>query len=439
MYGVGVASFSIWPAFGFRENPYDNAGLPGNDQGNRLLVGRDTEVGRVQRALASGGIYPSVEGPAGTGKTSMLAVAGYRMMLDSIEAKSGTLYVPARPFFQAGESAAEFEEQVVRAVAQTLIDNVEAFRQGALEVPDVGGLDKWLNDPNYRSGQMSVASLGGGGGSSPNTGVGFAESGFPEKVRAELERCFPTPGSGAVVCVLDNLELLQTSANARATLEALRDPVFKMPGLRWVLCGARGIVSRARSERLSGVFAAPMQLAPLSDEASVDLIRRRIDFFGGDGAYPPVPPEAFEFLYRALNFNLRDALAHAQQFSDWMYEEFIVPDKNLPRDLERRQYLESWLTELAERAEAAATGVPKRAWQFFDQLAQAGGRCGAGEYEAYGFNTQQQMGGATTTLVSANIVIRETDPENAARNIHSVTPVGWLVYFKRNGFQAPER
>jgi hypothetical protein len=431
------SSFLIWPAFGFRENPYDNAGLPGNEQGDRLLVGRDAEVARMQRALASGGLYPSLEGPAGTGKTSMLAVTGYRMMLASLAAKDGSLYVPARSFFQAGESPTEFEEQVVRVVAQTLIDNVDAFRQAALEVPDVAGLDKWLNDPNYRAGQMSLASVGGGASVSPNTGAGFAESGFPEKVRTELERCFPTVGSGAVVCVMDNLELLQTSANARTTLEALRDPVFKMPGLRWVLAGARGIVSRARSERLSGVFAAPMELAPLSHDASVDLIRRRIDYFGAGGAYAPVTPEAFEFLYRALHFNLRDALAHAQQFSDWMYEEFIVPDKDLPTAEDQRQYLESWLTAQAEQAEAAATRVPNRAWQFFDALAQAGGRCGAGEHERYGFNTQQQMGGATTTLVNANLVIRETDPENATRYIHSITPVGWLVYFKRNGFELP--
>src|SRR5437763_3984380 len=125
MYGRAVAMFSIWPAFGFRENPYDNAGLPGNDQGHRLLVGRDAEVDRVQRAIASGGLHPSIEGPAGIGKTSMLAVAGYRMKLTSIEAKGGSLFLPANEFFQAGESPAEFEEKVYRVVAQTLIDNVE--------------------------------------------------------------------------------------------------------------------------------------------------------------------------------------------------------------------------------------------------------------------------------------------------------------------------
>jgi hypothetical protein len=434
-----MASFSIWPAFGFRENPYDNAGLPGNEQGDYLLVGRDAEVARVQRELASGGVYPSVEGPAGTGKTSMLAVAGYRMMLASLKEQAGSLYVPASSFFQAEESPSAFEERVVRVVAQTLIDNVEAFRKVALEVPDVAGLDRWLNDPNYRAGQMSLASFGAGGGASPNTSVGFAESGFPEKVRDELAKCFPTVGSGAVICVMDNLELLQTSANARATLEALRDPVFKMPGLRWVLSGARGIVSRARSERLSGVFGAPMELRPLSDEASIDLIRQRLSYFGESEAYAPVPPEAFEFLYRALHLNLRDALAHAQRFADWVYEEFIVGNKSLPTEEELRQYLEAWLTEQAEGAEQAARSVSPRAWQFFEDLAAEGGRCGAGEHERYGFNTQQQMGAATTQLVNANVVIRETDPDHSSRNIHSLTPVGWLVFFKRNNFDLPKR
>ncbi len=431
--------FSIWSQFGFRENPYDNEGLPGNEVGDSLLVGRDKEVGEIQRAVASGGTHPALEGPAGIGKTSMLAVAGYRMLTASIEQQAGTLYLPARTFFQASESAGDFEEQVFREIAQTMIENAEAFRKAALEVPDISELNKWLNAPQYRSASASAAGFGGGGGSTPNTGAGYAGSGFPAKVKAELARCFPTDGSGAIICVLDNLELLQTSQQARETLEELRDPVFQTRGLRWILCGARGIVNRARSDRLSGFFAAPIKLAPLPDEDSIELIRRRIEYFGDEGSYPPVTPSGFEYLYRALHFNLRDALAHAQSFADWMYGEFIAKGKDLPEPGEQQTLLENWLTYQAEDAEKDATNVQPRHWQFFDHLARDGGRCKAAEFEHYEFNTQQQMGAAATALVNANLVIRETDPDNAARNIHSITPQGWLVFFKRNGYQPPDR
>ena len=372
-----MAHFSIWPQFGFRENPYDNEGLPGNEVGHQLLVGRDTEVAEIQRAIGSGGTHPSVEGAAGIGKTSLLSVAGYRMLRRSLDEESGTLYLPARSFFQATESPVEFEEEVFREVAQTMIDNADAFRRAALEVPNVSDLNKWLNSSQYRTGSATAAGFGGGMGSTPNTGTGFASSGFPTIVRAELARCFPTSGAGAMICVLDNLELLQTSHQARETLEALRDPVFKTRGLRWVLCGARGIVSRARSERLSGFFAAPMKLGPLPDADAIELIRRRITIFGDQGSYAPVPPSAFEFLYRAVHFNLRDALAHAQQFADWIYSEFVATGKELPAKEERQPYLESWLTMQAEEAELGATGVQPRVWQFFDSLARDGGRCRA--------------------------------------------------------------
>jgi hypothetical protein len=432
-----MSLFSIWPQFGFRENPYDNERLPGDDVGDHLLVGRDREVAAIQRGIASDGTHPCVEGPAGIGKTSMLAVAGYRMLVASLNAKSGTLYVPAKTFFQAGESESEFVEQVFREVAQTLIDNADAFRQAALEVPDIEGLNKWLNSPQYRSASAQGAGFGGGYGSEPNTSEGYSRSGFPAAVKAELKKCFPTAGAGAVICVLDNLELLQTSQKARETLEALRLPVFEVDGLRWVLCGSRGIVSRARSERLSGFFAAPMTVGPLSDEAAVELIRRRLDMYGHDGAYAPVPPEAFDFLYRALHFNLRDALAHAQQFADWMYADYIANEKDLPPEEERQLLLEGWLTYQAEQAQEAAKRVQPRVWQFFDDLARAGGRCRASDFEQYGFNKQQQMGSAVTALAAVNLLIRETDPENATKNIHSITPQGWLVFFHRNGYDAP--
>ena len=370
----------------------------------------------------------------------MLAVAGYRMQLASVKAEAGTLYVPVQRFFQVGESQPDFEEEVFREVAQTLIDNADAFRRSALEVPDIEQLNRWLNSPQFSSGGAQLFGAGASLGSEPNSSDGFTKSGFPNAVRGELQKCFPTAGAGAVVCVLDNLELLQTSQRARETLEGLRNRVFDVPGIRWVLCGSRGIVSRARSERLSGFFAAPLELGPLSDEAAIELIRRRLEFFGDEeGCYAPVPPESFDFLYRALHFNLRDSLAYAQQFSDWLYAEYIAEEKSLPALEDRQQLLESWLSYEADRAQASAKGIQPRVWQFFDQLAKDGGRCRASDFETFEFNTQQQMGSAVTALAGINLLVRETDPENATRNIHSITPQGWLVFFNRNGYDTPVR
>lgn len=427
----------MWPRFGFRENPYSNEGLPPNEVGDALLVGRDTEVASLQTALASGGAHPSIEGATGVGKSSLIAVAAYRMEVACTANPSGTLFLPATEFFQMSTSVEALETHVYQVVAQTLIANVEAFRRAGTEIPDVARLDAWLNRPTYRSGSAAISGFGGGAGSTPNTSTGFTESGFPEAVRAELARLFPTLATGAVVCVLDNLELLQTPGRAREVLEVLRDRVFTLQGLRWVLCGSRGIVSRARSGRLSGFFSVPTTIHPLPYDACIDLVRTRIEEFGNDDAYPPVTPSGFEYLYRALHLNLRDALAYAQQFAAWLYAEYVLHDADLPSDDDLKLLLEGWIADLADRAFAETKGVQRRVWQFFDQVAAGSGVARAADWEDFKFTTQQQMGGSVTALETANLMVRETDPDNASLKLATITPSGWLIYFHRNRYDLP--
>jgi hypothetical protein len=181
-----------------------------------------------------------------------------------------------------------------------------------------------------------------------------------------------------------------------------------------------------------------MRVKPLSPDSSIELVRRRVEEFGnGGGAYAPVPPAAFEFIYRALNENLRDALAYAQQFSEWFYVEYALADRDLPEPDELQSLIEVWLTERADEAFEDARSIQRRVWQFFDQLASEGGSCRASEFETYGFTTQQQFGSSVTALEGANLVVREVDPDDATRRLAVITPLGWLVYFNRNKYKLP--
>ncbi|MCX6466217.1 MAG: hypothetical protein NTW05_21895 [Pseudonocardiales bacterium] len=345
--------------------------------------------------------------------------------MQCVEDKSGVLYLPARRLFEASESLDEIEAEVWREVAQTLISNADAFRQCGLGVPSVAALDRWLNDPQFRSGSLGATGFSASADMTANTASGFAESGFPRAVREELERLFPTRASGGVMCVLDDLELLQSSTKAKAVLEALGDRLFNIPQLRWILCGSRGIVSRARSQRLSGFLESPMILGPLSREASVDLVGRRIDLYGGEGATRvPVSPQAFEYLYRALNSNLRDSLTYAQEFAGWFYEEYVAAGTEIPPHADLGPLLESWLASTSDRAMQDARGIQPRVWQFFDALARANGTCRSSDWDQFAFNTQQQLGSSVTALESVNLVVREIDPENASRSLTSITPLG---------------
>ena len=156
------------------------------------------------------------------------------MLKHSVDAAEGTLFVPVASL-QAASSVDAFEQQVYYGIAQALIANVDAFRQALVNGPNVARLNHWLNDATFRQGSGALMGFAAGGGAVPNESQGYAASGFPEAVRAELASCFPGTGAGAMVCVVDNLELLQTVGEARSTLEALRDRVFRLPGTRWVL------------------------------------------------------------------------------------------------------------------------------------------------------------------------------------------------------------
>jgi hypothetical protein len=432
--------FSIWPALGFTSNPYNQETLTADQVGDELLVGRDSESEAIQRLIGTDGSFPTVEGSIGVGKSSLLEVSAYRMLKKCLASPRGELYIPAVARLQPGTDPEEFEFDVLRLVAQTLIKYANDFERAGLFRPKVDELDRWLNASmfRHREGGIVVAGYGAnaGTGLEANDAEGYSRSGFPTAIRRLLAESFEGQ-RGGVIIILDNLELLETVGAARRTLDVLRDVVFNLPNVRWVLSGSRGIVSRARSERLSGVFQAPLVLRPLADEQAVAAIQKRIESFGGPSATAPVTPAGFVYLYKALNSNLREALATAQGFSQWLHEEFIVSGRGVPEPEERDAYLEAWLFDRAERAFTDAGRVQARNWQFFEELCAANGRAGSSDWERFGFNVQQQLVGAVTQLTEVNLMSRETDPEDGTKTVNSVTPLGWLVYFFRSRFTFP--
>lgn len=427
-----MALFSIWPAFGFSNNPYSQETLLPDEVGDRLLVGRDIESQELMSKLGTEGSFPTLEGPIGVGKSSLLEVTAFRMKRECLLAAAGELWVPAVERFQPSPDLQEFEAHVYRVIAQTLIKYESDFETAGLFRPNVDELNKWLNASRYTSwqggGGIGPLSANAGGGEEGNSGEGYTKSGFPTAIRGLLSGAFEGR-RGGVICILDNLELVETVGEARATLDFLRDRVFNLPNVRWVLSGSRGIVSRARTERLSGVFQAPMRLGPISDTDTVLAIHRRIEEFGTGGAVAPVTPNGFSYLYSALNSNLREALSTSQEFSNWLHSQYIQKGKELPNPSDRDGLLETWLFDRAENAFKDASSVQPRNWKFFSDLCREGGRAKASAWEDFEFTTQQQYGSAVTQLADANLVVRETDPEDGTRKVYVVTALGRLVHF----------
>jgi hypothetical protein len=379
---------SLWTDLGFRENPYSTTPIPPIAEGARLLVGRERPLRQLTRGITSRRTIPTVEGDNGVGKTSLVSIAGYSLTLDFNSGRSGQLFIALPEVFQLlpGGDLAEFRRRVYYVVARAFIENHGVLRAAGLEVPDTDDVDRWLQSPMIKGGGGGMQILGSGASGersmAVNEGEGFRDEGFQAEIDRWLSACFPSQEQGGFIGLIDNLELLETSQQARANLEALRDSLLNRPGLRWVLCGARGIVrSAASSARLTGVLAEPVNLGPVSDDDIAEVVRRRIEAYAmGENAYVPVDADGFRHIYRILNRNLRDALKYCEDFAFWLDDQGEQPESTD----DRFKYLEIWLTEQAAASLAATTSVKKRGWNVFDELVAFGGTCSPSDHADFG-------------------------------------------------------
>jgi len=433
---------NIWHDYGFSTSPYAPDPVPPNDQGERLFVGRAEELRRVGMLLSSAATHPTIEGDNGVGKTSLVAVASYRAQRAFEDGATTQLLIPlAQPLqLTAGDAPEEFVRRLYFAIAQAFIDNENVLRRGQRDMPNTDDVRAWLTAPIQRSGGGGGSILGAGGsfsyGSSTNTTAGFTEAGFKSAVDGWLKYAFPTPADGGFICVLDNLELLQTHKAARDLLETLRDALFSRPGLRWVLCGARGIMrAAAASPRLHGVLAEPMTLHPLDDEFVPDVVARRIEVFRTPGAeaYAPVDPDGFRHLYDVGNRNLRNALKYAEDYALWLQLE----QHARPPDAEKRELLEVWMAVTADSYLADIRGVGPRAWEVFDGIVSRGGSISPADFGEFGFETPQAMRGQMQALEGSMLVETSVDETDRRRRLIEVTSKGWIVNYKRSGYKTP--
>src|SRR5262249_6905729 len=134
---------------------------------------------------------------------------------------------------------------------------------------------------------------------------------------------FPNGESGGIICCIDNLELLRESEAARAALEALRDEILTVRGLRWIICGSTGIVrTLASTPRLQGYLHVPIEIGDVDHNLSGEILQSRIDAYRiRDDAYLPMTSRDFTSLYGALRGNLRDTLSAADDYCNWVADE----------------------------------------------------------------------------------------------------------------------
>src|SRR5258708_3009795 len=92
--------FDPFASIGLTENPFAPHALRPDEQGNRLLVGRDDEVALVGKRLHKNGKITCLDGHVGVGKTSLVNVAAYECFKAYLDGDTPQLLIPSVVSFQ---------------------------------------------------------------------------------------------------------------------------------------------------------------------------------------------------------------------------------------------------------------------------------------------------------------------------------------------------
>lgn len=429
---------SIYEQWGFWGNPFQTTSLPADETGERLLVGREQELQSLERKIMSGPKMATLEGLNGVGKTSVVNVASYRLFRAHVESGKGPLFIACRKIFQltSGQDAQDFIDAVLMEVAQTLIERRSEVQELTGKRAKTDALDRWLNSPHLHSYQAGVSVLQAGRTSETNTSAGFERSGFRKLVESMLSDIFPE--EGGVVCMIDNLELLQKSDLARVQLEQLRDHLLTMKGLHWVLCGSLGIVyGVVSSPRLEGYVYKPIEIKDVGAGNSAEILTSRISNYANnfESAYLPLRPADFSRLYEVLHGNLRSALSYADDYCEWCFDRVPVPAS----DSDRAEAFDEWLDEQAESAHSAMRqALGPRAIQIFATAVELGGVFSPSDYASFGSESIQALRPHIRDMEAAGVLVSTQDDGDKRRKTIQVTPKGWLVSLKLSSGGAEE-
>ncbi len=426
---------SIYTDWGFVQPPFQSNSLPASELGKTLLVGRERELRRVKSRLTNPSKLVTMEGPNGIGKTSLINVASYSCFVESLQVADGPLWIPCHRTFQlnADSSTEEFVDEFFYALAQTLVERSKEILPKKSQLPNQKAIARWLNAPQAQNYSGGIFGIEVGVTTETNTGQGFHRSGFRRIVREWLSTLFPEPGSGGIICLIDNLKLLQTSQAARRRLEELRDQVMtNLPGVRWVLCGALGIIlGMTSSPRFDGLLHRPVELEAISQTSIPSILQSRVDVFADPdkSTYPPISSQDFEHLAVLYNGNVRSLLGSVDDYCQWIFDEDMAPST---AEDKHKAYV-TWLDELSEQAlDAVSKYIKPRAWDVFDVAAKRGGLFAPSDYEEFGFNSMAAIRPHVKDLEDVGLVSSSRDDGDKRRKTIQMCAKGWLVRYARS-------
>lgn len=423
----------IYNKWGFSDNPFNTTSLTPDKIGNELIAGRDVEIKRFLLRLYNQPQIVTVEGDNGMGKTSIINVAVFRALHNHLLNREEELYIPCSMNFQLSSETNydTFLNEVIKAIAQTIICHKEDLVKLKVKLPgNIDAVNDWLNSPQKKSfnGTLGVliAQVGGGVSCETNTSNGFEESGFNTIVINWLKQIFPRKDHGGVVCVIDNLELLEKSTLARKTIENLRDTLFTIHGIRWVFCGSLGIVSSILSSpRLEGYLHDPISVDGILPKYVKEILTKRVEKFKNKQVcYLPITEDSFVFLYETLRNNIRNTIKYTNEFCIYVADNEIKPSTKEDKE----SFFLNWLNEKANKYKFDLENrLNSESLNLFTNALALGGKFSLEDYKVFGYESLLVFKGCVDELECSGIVVKVIDENDHRRQSILVTDKGWFV------------
>ena len=148
-----MSQYDCYVAWGFNENPFQVNALRPDDRGQRLLVGRTSEIDLLIKRLHKQGKITCLDGHVGVGKTSLVNVAALTSFKEYFNKNTNQLLIPCNePFdLRKEESSEDFCQRVFVRVAQTLLSYREKVVGMSLDMAQWPQVEPCINMiPHWR-------------------------------------------------------------------------------------------------------------------------------------------------------------------------------------------------------------------------------------------------------------------------------------------------
>jgi hypothetical protein len=423
-------SYKKW---GFSDSPFKTTPLQANEKDKNLLIGRDKELTRLEILLSKADKWTVIDGGIGSGKTSLANVATFNAYNNFLTKKTDILLIPATRTIQIDESTnvEEFCKTIYTIAAESILNKKTELSNHLLSyrLNNIDEIAAIIKNPTFTARGASIAGNGYSSGSTANDSAAFETSGFNSLIQSWLTELFgdTTSTNGGVVIIIDNLELLKTCKATREILEKLRDPIMTQIGIKWVLCGANGIISATASPRINGHLQKALKVEKLPTTKADEILSSRKNAFSEiPSPYLPLTTKNFHTLHEILGRNLRDLLGKIDSYN----EEIMQLDEESPNsDDEKDIKFQEWLKEESHEArELAERYSGQKTWELLLK-AKEEGSFSSNEYEKYGFTQSSNFSTAIQNLASLGLVDIVTDDDDKRRKNISLTSKAYYALY----------